>query len=120
MSKPMFDAQALISMFENATAQQGAQLRKGDHVVRRKDAHHGVGVQLADQGGGEADRGRRVALGRFSEDLALGHPRQLLDDLRTQRGIGQHEDALRRQHFLQPVNGLLDQRPVTGEAEHLL
>ena len=28
MSKPMFDAQALISMFENATAQQGAQLRK--------------------------------------------------------------------------------------------
>lgn len=28
MSKPMFDAQALIAMFENATAQQGAQLRK--------------------------------------------------------------------------------------------
>jgi len=28
MPKPMFDADALISMFENATAQQGAQLRK--------------------------------------------------------------------------------------------
>jgi hypothetical protein len=28
MSKPMFDAEALIAMFESATAQQGAQLRK--------------------------------------------------------------------------------------------
>jgi hypothetical protein len=28
MSKPMFDAEALISMFENATAKQGEQLRK--------------------------------------------------------------------------------------------
>ena len=28
MPKPMFDAEALISMFESATAQQGAQLRK--------------------------------------------------------------------------------------------
>ncbi len=28
MAKPMFDAEALISMFESATAQQGAQLRK--------------------------------------------------------------------------------------------
>jgi hypothetical protein len=28
MPKPMFDAEALIAMFENATAQQGAQLRK--------------------------------------------------------------------------------------------
>lgn len=28
MSKPMFDADALISMFESATARQGAQLRK--------------------------------------------------------------------------------------------
>ena len=28
MSKPMFDAEALIAMFEGATAQQGAQLRK--------------------------------------------------------------------------------------------
>ncbi|MDP1900982.1 MAG: hypothetical protein Q8K96_11075 [Rubrivivax sp.] len=28
MSKPMFDAEALISMFETATAKQGAQLRK--------------------------------------------------------------------------------------------
>jgi hypothetical protein len=28
MAKPMFDADALISMFESATAQQGAQLRK--------------------------------------------------------------------------------------------
>ena len=28
MAKPMFDAEALISMFESATAQQGAQLQK--------------------------------------------------------------------------------------------
>ena len=28
MAKPMFDADALISAFENATAQQGAQLKK--------------------------------------------------------------------------------------------
>ncbi len=28
MTKPMFDAEALIAMFENATAQQGPQLRK--------------------------------------------------------------------------------------------
>ena len=92
----------------------------GDDVVRGKDAHDGVGIQLADQVGGEADGGGGVALGRFGEDLALGDAGQLLDDLRTQGGIGEHEDALGRQHFPQAVDGLLDEGPVAGEAEHLL
>ena len=56
MSKPIFDAEALIAMFQNATAQQGAQLRKatseatmaalqvvkpGEHIVASNDIYGG-------------------------------------------------------------------------------
>ena len=68
----------------------------------------------------QADGRRGVALRGLGQDLALWNLGQLPDDLGAQMIVGQNPDALRRDHRAQPIDGLLDQRPLAEESQHLL
>ena len=69
--------------------------------------------------GHQADGGRGVALRWFRQNLLFRDLGQLPDNLRLQMIVGENPDAFGRQHRLQAVHGLLDQRPFAHEAKHL-
>ena len=72
----------VTSQSSRATATAGVRRRAnavgvGDHVVGGEGAHDGVGVAPLQQGGGQADRGHRVARRRLGEHRVAGQPGQL-------------------------------------------
>ncbi len=99
-----------------------SQIARGfrDHVVGRKDAHDGVGIDGLQDVGGESDGGRGVALRGFGEDLALRHFRQLAHDFVAQMIVGENPETLGRDQRAQAIDGLLDQGSLAEEAQHLL
>ncbi len=71
MSKPMFDAEALIAMFESATASQGAQLRKATTEA----------TMMALQGRELTLKNMRGALKQVAEAASTGIAKNVVPDI---------------------------------------
>ena len=71
MSKPMFDAEALIAMFESATASQGAQLRKATTEA----------TMMALQGRELTLKNMRGALKQVAEAASAGIAKNVVPDI---------------------------------------
>ncbi|KPF59172.1 hypothetical protein D621_04765 [beta proteobacterium AAP51] len=71
MSKPMFDAEALIAMFESATASQGAQLRKATTEA----------TMMALQGRELTLKNMRGALKQVAEAASTGIAKNVMPDI---------------------------------------
>ena len=91
-----------------------------DHVVGGEDAHDRLRVERVQNMRRQPDGGRGVALRGFGQNLLRRHGRELPDDDVAQVVVGQHPDALRRNHGRQAVHGGLDQGPFSHHVQHLL
>ena len=99
-------------------AQEG--LGRLDDVIGGHDDHGAVGVFLADDPGGQADAGRRVARAGLGDDVLRRDSRELGAGGLGLVGTGDDQDALPGHQGLDPGHRLLEHRRVAVEAEQLL
>ena len=90
------------------------------HVVGWEHAHHGIGIERAEDVRRQADGGRGVALHGLGQNLIRGNFGKLADDGAAQVRVGQNPHSLGRDHGGQPLHRGLDQGTLPRHIEHLL